>query len=62
MIAQLENKPLQRCVISVCGGSGVGKSETASLLASQAHKAAAILSKSGQLLSYGEYRAMMETL
>ena len=32
MIAALENKPLQRCVISVCGGSGVGKSETASLL------------------------------
>ncbi|OUN88366.1 adenylylsulfate kinase [Gemmiger sp. An50] len=32
MIAALENKPLQRCVLSVCGGSGVGKSETASLL------------------------------
>ena len=28
----LENSPAQRAVIAVCGGSGVGKSETASLL------------------------------
>lgn len=28
----LEHKPSQRCVIGICGGSGVGKSETASLI------------------------------
>lgn len=33
LITTLECKQSERCVISVCGGSGVGKSETASLLA-----------------------------
>lgn len=32
MIEVLQQKNNQRCVIGVCGGSGVGKSETASLL------------------------------
>jgi len=32
LLPLLENHPHQRAVISVCGGSGVGKSETASLL------------------------------
>lgn len=33
LITTLECKQSERCVISVCGGSGVGKSEMASLLA-----------------------------
>ncbi len=32
LIPVLNEHPYQRCVIAVCGGSGVGKSETASLL------------------------------
>ena len=32
LIPMLNEHPYQRIVISVCGGSGVGKSETASLL------------------------------
>ena len=30
--AVLQQNPFGRCVVTVCGGSGVGKSETASLL------------------------------